>query len=302
MVVESIQRRHASSHACIVAAPSWYTRTKGWEAYQEDIFCDLLLFDCQLGGLHLFTLFKSCSTARRDKEYGYNAAKALKNALVLYGGCYEWFYIGYHMVYCCDCCSEIGSVFRTDLRNQYPHQYTCEEEEANEEKLNRILESLVSFLGAVPSLYSNEQGVCFFNLLTMEEFGSFYGAITPVDRNELLIGSVPGTERTVMHLRLISLCYGLVICGKEVFVIHDILDWYSKLGKKTICILLAYKCTGLSSFLTSHSFCRAGYIFKVPILLFVYNLGLGLPYHCCTFLVFSFMYILRLWITCKLAV
>lgn len=50
-----------------------------------------------------------------------------------------------------------------------------------------------------------------------------------------------------------------------------------EIRKKTICILLAYKCTGLSSFLTSHSFCRAGYIFKVPILLFVYNLGLGLP-------------------------
>ena len=213
-----------------MAALSWRAcikRRARDEACQQDIFCDLLLFDCQLGGLHLFTLFKSCSTARWDKEYiGYNAAKALKNALVLYGGCYEWFYIGYHTVYCCDCCSEIGSVFRTDLRNQYPHQYTCEEEEANEEKLNRILESLVSFLGVVQSLHSNEQGVCFFNMLTMEQFGMFYGAITPVDRNELLIGSVPGTERTVMHLQLISLCYGLVICGKEVFVIHDILDWY----------------------------------------------------------------------------
>lgn len=119
------------------------------------------------------------------------------------------------------------SVFHTDLRNQYPHQYTCEEEEANEEKLNRILESLVSFLGVVQSLHSNEQGVCFFLMLTMEQFGMFYGAISLVDSNELLIEGRPGTGMTTVAHRLMSL-YFRAIYDKEVFVRFDeIFDWYS---------------------------------------------------------------------------
>ena len=147
MVVKKIQQRHASSRACIVAAPSWgacINRGERREAYQQNIFCDLLLFDRQLGGLHLFTLFKSRPTVRQDKVYGYDAAKTLKKALVLDGGCNEGFYIGYHAVHYFHYCSEIQPEFCPDLGNRYLSQYTCEEEETNEEKMNRVLESLVS--------------------------------------------------------------------------------------------------------------------------------------------------------------
>ena len=144
MVVKKIQQRHASSRAFTVAAPSWracINRRERREAYQQNIFCVFPVFNCQLRGLHLFILFKSRPTVRQDKVYDYDAAKTLKKALVLDGGCNEGFYIGYHAVHC-----------RPDLGNRYLSQYTCEEKEANEEKLNRILESLVS----VFSVYLND--------------------------------------------------------------------------------------------------------------------------------------------------
>ena len=111
-----------------------------------------VLFGCQLRGLHLFILFKSRPTVRQDKVYDYDAAKTLKKALVLDGGCNEGFYFGYHAVHYRHYCSEIQPEFCPDLANRYLSQYTCEEEEANEEKLNRILESLVS----VFSVYLND--------------------------------------------------------------------------------------------------------------------------------------------------
>ena len=147
MVVKKIQQRHASSRAFTVAAPFWracINRRERREAYQQNIFCVFPVFNCQLRGLHLFILFKSRHTVRQDKVYGYDAAKTLKKALVLDGGCNEGFYIGYHAVHYFHYCSEIQPEFCPDLGNRYLSQYTCEEEEANEEKMNRVLESLVS--------------------------------------------------------------------------------------------------------------------------------------------------------------
>ena len=64
--------------------------------------------------------------------------------------------------------------------------------------MNRILESLVSFLGVVQSLHSKEQGVCFFNMLTMEQFDMFYGTV--VDLNGPLMEGVPGIGWTYYSL------------------------------------------------------------------------------------------------------
>ena len=46
---------------------------------------------------------------------------------------------------------------------------------------------------------------------------------------------------------------------------------YGNTKKKNICISLVYKCTSLLSVLTCHSFCIACCVFKVPILVVVYN-------------------------------
>ncbi|CAH3038216.1 unnamed protein product [Pocillopora meandrina] len=64
LVVKKIQQRHASSRACIVAAPSWRACINRREAYQQNIFCVFPVFNCQLRGLHLFILFKSRPTVR----------------------------------------------------------------------------------------------------------------------------------------------------------------------------------------------------------------------------------------------
>ena len=185
-----------------MAAPSWRScinRREGGEGYQQDIFCDLLLFDCQLGGLHLFTLIKPCCTVEDGQSYSYDVAKTLKKALVLDGGCYEKFYIGYHVV---RCHSEIQPNFRSNLGNHYPSEYTCEEEEVNEEKLNGILESLISILAAVPSILSKKQGICFYNLLTKEQFGLLYDDINHY--RELWITGAPGTGKTLVAVQFMK--------------------------------------------------------------------------------------------------
>ena len=186
-----------SSRALLVAAPSWHACIKRGEVPESGVVCDLLLFSYQLGGLHLFTLCDTAKTNAHLLSYSHNTAKALKKALVTDGGCHEKFYISYHVVPCRTPSSvEIGQPFPD---SRYPEEYKLEKPPA---KLDKILESLVIVLAAVPSVLSNKQGICFFNLLTKEQFQLLYQEI---DRfKELWIKGAAGTGKTLVAVEFMK--------------------------------------------------------------------------------------------------
>ena len=189
------------SGALLVGSPSWRacvsnkSDVQGESLLVDGVICDLLLFNRERGGLHLFTL---CDTDRVDERlpsYSLTTAKALKKALVIQGGCKEKFYVTPHVVPChaperqiCQICPD----------SPYPEEYKLQDHA----KINNVLESLVIVLAAIPSALSSKQGLSFFNLLTKEQFQLLYEEI---DRfKELWIKGAAGTGKTVVAVELIK--------------------------------------------------------------------------------------------------
>lgn len=198
-VVRKIQEMSSSlsSSSLLVAAPSLHTCIKRGEVPESGVICDLLLFNGQLGGLHLYTLCDTEETNAHLLSYSHNTAKVLKKALVVDGGCHEKFYISYHVIPCREPSSVEISQPCPDKR--YPPEYELEE---SSEKVQKILESLIIVLAAVPSVLSNKQGICFFNLLTEEQFQLLKQEI---DRfKELWIKGVAGTGKTLVAVEFMK--------------------------------------------------------------------------------------------------
>ena len=206
-VVKRIQgfSSNGRSRALLVGSPSWRacvsnkSDVQGESLSVDGVICDLLLFNRELGGLRLLTL---CDTDRVDESlvsYSHTTAKALKKVLVIQGGCNEKFYVTPHVVPCRAPERQIRQIRQICLDSLYPGNYKLEEHRA---KINRILESLVIVLAAIPSALSSKQGVSFFNLLTKEQFQLLYQEI---DRfKELWIKGPAGTGKTVVAVELIK--------------------------------------------------------------------------------------------------
>ncbi len=193
-VVRQIQAMSSKgrARALLVGSRSWLSCIKkdGGENLPVDgVICDLLLFNAELGGLHLFTL---CDSEQEEQLFAYSetAAKALKKALVTKGGCQEKFYIVNHVVPCSSPSVQIGQL---SPDSRYPPEYDLR---SSREKRNEILDSLVRLLAVVPSALSSRQGISFFNLLTEEQFKLLYQEIDK--HRELWIQGAAGTGKTVV--------------------------------------------------------------------------------------------------------
>ena len=199
-VIKEIQRQVSGgrNRSLLVASRSWLSCIKRAENYKRNdcVICDLLLFQEELGGLHLFTLCFS-GTETQALSYAQTTAKALKRALVVDGGCHEKFYITYHLVSCTETLHvELGGLFPD---NRYPEEYRLD---SSQEKINKILKSLVIVIAEVPSILSNKQGIAFFNLLTEQQFQLLYKEVET--HKELWVKGAAGTGKTLVAVEFIK--------------------------------------------------------------------------------------------------
>ncbi|KAJ7365592.1 platelet maturation [Desmophyllum pertusum] len=187
------------NRALLVASRSLNSSINGKSLSVDGVICDLLLFNAELGGLHLFTLCDS-ETDEQFLSYSHATAKALKKALVTIGGCHEQFYIVHHVVPCRAPAptEQIGQLFPD---SRYPQEYDLEKPR---DKINKILESLVIILATVtvPSPLSNKQGISFLNLLTKEQFQLVYQEIDY--HRELWIKGVAGSGKTLVAVEFVK--------------------------------------------------------------------------------------------------
>ena len=198
-VIRQIQEQNSRGRerALLVASPSMMSSVERNEKHsaEDGVICDLLLFNKELGGLHLFTLVDSGS---KDHflPYSHATAKAVKESLVMNGGCYEKFYITPHVVPC----DRVGSepLYELSPDSRYPKEYDLQ---TTREKVNEILQSLVKVLAQVPSFLSNKQGLSFINLLTTQQFQLLYEDID--EHRELWIKGAAGTGKTVVAVEFI---------------------------------------------------------------------------------------------------
>lgn len=188
--------------ALLVASRSWLSCIKkdDEESLPADgIICDLLLFNVELGGLHLFTL---CDSEQEEqvRSYSHTTAKALKKALVTDGDCHEKFYITNHVV---PCRSPSVQISQPSPDYRYPMEYQLG---SSRGKVNKILDSVVKILAVVPSTLSSKQGISFLNLLTKEQFQLVYQEIKR--SRELWIQGAAGTGKTLVAVEFIKeLCH-----------------------------------------------------------------------------------------------
>ena len=200
-VIREIQQHYSRgcNRSLLVGSRSWLSCITKAEIYSEKangIFCDLLLFDQELGGLHLFTLCTSV-TETESLPYAQTTAKVIKRALVVNGGCYEKFYISYHLVSCTAKSAVPLGLPSPDDR--YPVDYQLESPQG---KVKEVLKSLVIVLAKVPSVLSNKQGISFFNLLTVEQFQLLHHDIER--RKENWIKGAAGTGKTLVAVEFIK--------------------------------------------------------------------------------------------------
>ena len=200
-VIRQIQEQNSreGEPALLVASPSMLSSVERDKKHstEDGVICDLLLFNKELGGLHLFTLVDSGS---KDQflPYSHATAKAVKESLVMNGGCYEKFYITPHVVPC----DRVGSqpLYELSPDSRYPKEYYLQTR-PEPEKVNEILKSLVNVLAQVPSFLSNKQGLSFINLLTKQQFELLYEEID--EHRELWIHGAAGTGKTVVAVEFI---------------------------------------------------------------------------------------------------
>ena len=198
-VIRQIQEQNSreGEPALLVASPSMLSSVERDKKHstEDGVICDLLLFNKELGGLHLFTLVDSGS---KDQflPYSHATAKAVKESLVMNGGCYEKFYITPHVVPC----DRVGSqpLYELSPDSRYPKEYYLQTRPV---KVNEILKSLVNVLAQVPSFLSNKQGLSFINLLTTQQFQLLYEEID--EHRELWIDGAAGTGKTVVAVEFI---------------------------------------------------------------------------------------------------
>ena len=198
-VIRQIQEQNSRGRegALLVASPSMLSSVKRDEkrSTEDGVICDLLLFNKELGGLHLFTLVYSGS---KDQflPYSHSTGKAVKESLVMNGGCYEKFYITCHVVPC----SRVGTepLKKLSPDSRYPKEYHLQ---SSDEKIFEILRSLVTVLAQFPSYVSNKEGVTFLNLLTKQQFQLLYEQID--EHRELWIHGAAGTGKTVVAVEFI---------------------------------------------------------------------------------------------------
>ena len=200
-VIREIQRKCSKSRnrSLLVASRLWLSCITKDGNYCEDadgVICDLLLFDKEQGGLHLFTLCSN-GTDKRSLSYAQTTAKVIKRALVVDGRCYEKFYVTYHLV----ACTATSAVPLDELSpdDRYPVNYQLDSPRG---KLKKILRSLVIVLAKVPSVLSNKQGITFFNLLTVEQFQLLHYEIER--HKELWIKGAAGTGKTLVAVEFIK--------------------------------------------------------------------------------------------------
>ena len=198
-VIRQIQEQNSKrrDRALLVASPSMLSSVKRKEKHTKDdgVICDLLLFNKELGGLHLFTLVNSGS---KDQflRYSHATAKAVKESLVMNGGCYEKFYITCHVVPC----DRVGTepLEKLSPNSRYPKEYHLQ---SSRGKIFKILRSLVTVLAQFPSYVSNKEGVSFLNLLTKQQFQLLYEQIH--EHRELWVHGEAGTGKTVVAVEFI---------------------------------------------------------------------------------------------------
>ena len=200
-VIRNIQQHYLRSRnrSLLVGSRSWLsciTRAENCSEEADGIICDLLLFDQELGGLHLFTLCTS-GTETESLSYAQTTAKVIKRALVVNGGCYEKFYSTYHLLSCTATSAMQLDGLSPDDR--YPVDYQLE---SSRGKVKKILKSLVVTLAKVPSVLSNKQGISFFNLLTVEQFQLLHNEIER--HKELWIKGAAGTGKTLVAVEFIK--------------------------------------------------------------------------------------------------
>ncbi|CAH3172343.1 unnamed protein product [Porites lobata] len=198
-VIRQIQEQNSRGRerALLVASPSMLSSVKRDENHTKDdgVICDLLLFNKELGGLHLFTLVNSGS---KDQflPYSHNTGKSVKESLVMNGGCYEKFYITCHVVPC----ERVGTepLDKLSPNNRYPKEYNLQ---SSRGKIFKLLRSLVTVLAQFPSFLSNKEGLTFLNLLTKQQFQLLYEQID--EHRELWIHGAAGTGKTVVAVEFI---------------------------------------------------------------------------------------------------
>ena len=198
-VIRQIQEQNSRrrERALLVASPSMLSSVKRDEKHstEDGVICDLLLFNKELGGLHLFTLVNSGS---KDQflPYSHATGKALKESLVMNGGCYEKFYITCHVVPC----SRVGTepIEKVSPNSRYPKQCHLQ---SSRGKIFKLLRSLVTVLAQFPSLLSNKEGLTFLNLLTKQQFQLLHEEID--EHRELWIKGAAGTGKTVVAVEFI---------------------------------------------------------------------------------------------------
>ena len=198
-VIRQIQEQNSRGRerALLVASPSMLSSVKRDENHTKDdgVICDLLLFNKELGGLHLFTLVNSGS---KDQflPYSHNTGKAVKESLVMNGGCYEKFYMTCHVVPC----ERVGTepLDKLSPNNRYPMEYNLQ---SSRGKIFKLLRSLVTVLAQFPSFLSNKEGLTFLNLLTKQQFQLLYEQID--EHRELWIHGAAGTGKTVVAVEFI---------------------------------------------------------------------------------------------------
>lgn len=193
MVIREIQEQ--VKNGLIVASPSMLSTVQKEEQRKEDgVICDLLLLSESLGRLHLISLVSSGS---QDQFFPHAraTAKAVKNSLVMNGGCYEKFYITCQVVLCNNReGTESYKIPSPDSR--YPEEYHQRSSPQGLGKINRILQSLVISLAQFPSFLSNKQGLSFLNLLTKEQFELLNDEID--EHRELWINGPAGTGKSLV--------------------------------------------------------------------------------------------------------
>ena len=199
-VIRQIQEQNSRGRerALLVASPSMLSSVKRDENHTKDdgVICDLLLFNKDLGGLHFFTLVNS---GLKDQflRYSHATAKAVKESLVMNGGCYEKFYITCYVVPC----DRVGTEPLEELSqdSQYPKEYHLQ---SSLGKNFKILRSLVTVLAQFPSFHPNKEGLTFLNLLTKKQFQLLYEQID--QHRELWIDGPAGSGKTVVAIEFIK--------------------------------------------------------------------------------------------------
>ncbi|KAJ7385312.1 platelet maturation [Desmophyllum pertusum] len=174
LVTRWLQEMSSRGHnrALLVASRSLHSSINGWRHDDDDgVICDLLLFNAELGGLHLFTLCDS-KTDEQFLAYSHATAKALKKALVTIGGCHEKFYITHHVIPCRARAptEQIGQLLPD---SRYPQEYDLEKPR------DQLL-----------------------NLLTKEQFQLVYREID--DHRELWVKGAAGSGKTLVAVEFVK--------------------------------------------------------------------------------------------------